>query len=193
MMPASRAAPSTSPFMALPSMTRSRVSLRMMTLPSATATRSVCGLAETSTMRASPRWSMWLSLGSGFAFVLPAPREADFVRVAIVLLRRCRACIAPQQGTGRGGDVGLAHQALSDQEGRDADAGKAGEIGRRVDAALADDDSVARHQRSEALADVERSLEGAQVAVVDANQARAQPQGPLKLIFLMNFNKNVHA
>ena len=32
----------------------------------------------------------------------------------------------------------------------------------------------------------------AQVAVVDADQARFQPQGALKFIFLMNFNKDVH-
>ena len=54
MMPAMRAAPSTSPFLALPSSTRSSVFAVITTRPSATATRSVAAFADTSTMRASP-------------------------------------------------------------------------------------------------------------------------------------------
>ena len=42
-------------------------------------------------------------------------------------------------------DIGLAHQAFADQEGRDADRGKPGEIGGRIEAALADHDALARN------------------------------------------------
>jgi hypothetical protein len=81
MMPAMRAAPSTSPFLALPETIRSSVALPMTTRPSATAARSVAALAETSTMRASPDASIWvraeppleaLSLEVLFLEVLPA-------------------------------------------------------------------------------------------------------------------------
>ena len=60
MMPAMRAAPSTSPFLALPETIRSSVALVMTTRPSATAMRSVAALAETSTIRASPDASIWV-------------------------------------------------------------------------------------------------------------------------------------
>jgi hypothetical protein len=62
MMPAMRAAPITSPFLALPAITRSRVLAVITTRPSATAMRCVTALAETSTMRASPLLARWVSL-----------------------------------------------------------------------------------------------------------------------------------
>ena len=85
-------------------------------------------LADTSTMRASPplpRWVRALALASRVT-----PR------------RRGRGASRAQQRAGGGRDVGLAHQALADQEGRDADAASRGEIGRREDAALADHDAI---------------------------------------------------
>src|SRR5437879_3967640 len=60
MMPAMRAVPSTSPFLALPERINSSVALLMITRPSAIAMRSVAGLADTSTIRASPLLSMWV-------------------------------------------------------------------------------------------------------------------------------------
>ena len=92
-------------------------------------TRSVAALAETSTMRASPRLAEMGELGGlchGYS------------------RRRRGHALARQQRAGRGRDVGLAHQAFADQEGRDADRREPGEIGRREDAALADDRPVAR-------------------------------------------------
>ncbi len=71
MMPAMRAAPSTSPFLALPLSTRSSVFRVITTRPSATAIRAVAGLAETSTMRASPRRPRWVSLPRAAMIVIP--------------------------------------------------------------------------------------------------------------------------
>ena len=63
MMPAMRAVPSTSPFLALPETISSSVALLMTTRPSATAMRSVAGFADTSTIRASPLASIWVRAG----------------------------------------------------------------------------------------------------------------------------------
>src|SRR5262249_10054880 len=75
-MPAMRAAPSTSPFLALPESTSASVFADIATRPCATATRSVAGLSDTSTMRASPPAEMWVSLRgviAGTAVALPLP------------------------------------------------------------------------------------------------------------------------
>src|SRR5579864_1270241 len=136
MMPAMRAAPSTSPFLALPLCTSLSVCGRMCTRPSATATRSVAGLAETSTMRASP----------------PAPRCVSFAeRRATALFDVGQRRARRQQGARRGRHVVLAHQTLADQERRDAGLGEPGNVLRREDAAFADDDAVARHEARQPL------------------------------------------
>src|SRR6185437_10481471 len=182
MMPASRAAPSTSPLRALPATTKSSVSRRMMTLPSATATRSVAFLAETSTMRAWPRGSIWvsslLSSSGGFGLRRTPPlaflagREAFLLPRAMASLRGGVA--SREQRTRGGGDVVLPHQAFADQEGRDAGAGEAGEVGRRIEPAFGNHDAIFGNARGEALADRKISLETAQIAVVDADQAGAE-------------------
>src|SRR3954470_24232263 len=135
MMPAIRAVPSTSPFLALPETISCKVALLMITRPSATATRSVAGLAETSTIRASPLLSIWVR-------VLP---ELDgFFGIALARSGSAGRC-APRQQRARGcGDVGLAHQAFADQEGRHAHAPQPRKVGRREDAAFADHQPVAR-------------------------------------------------
>src|SRR4029077_18770191 len=102
MMPARRAAPITSPFLALPSTTRSSVPLLMSTRPSATATRSVAGLPETSTMRASPLLPRCVSLRARATGLL---HGAD------------AAMLARDQRPRRRLDVVLAHQALAHEEG----------------------------------------------------------------------------
>src|SRR5438270_65222 len=97
MMPAMRAAPSTSPFLALPLITRSSVFTAMSTRPSATATRSVADLAETSTMRASPPLARWVRLRARATAYSAAPR-----------LRGSRASSA------RVGDlIGIIHEILA--------------------------------------------------------------------------------
>src|SRR5688572_19513158 len=60
--PAVRAMPRTSPFSTRPDLTSSAVPLLIETKPEAAARRAVSGFSPTSTMRALPRASKWLSL-----------------------------------------------------------------------------------------------------------------------------------
>src|SRR6185437_4533867 len=127
MMPASRAAPSTSPFAALPLRMRSSVAFFVTTRPSATARRPVVGLADTSTMCASPRPVIWLS------FLVVLVRAADFLSgfflaLAMALFRGMAAGGALKQGPRRRRNVVLLHQAFADQECRDADRRQSREI-----------------------------------------------------------------
>src|SRR5258708_16518763 len=114
MMPAMRAVPSTSPFLALPETISANVALLMTTRPSATAVRSVAGFADTSTIRASPLASMWVRAGPPLGLrAMGSTRRGGAGGV-----------VARQQRPGRRRHVGLAHQAFADQEGRHADAGQ---------------------------------------------------------------------
>src|SRR5690606_3670646 len=158
MMPAMRAAPSTSPFFASPARIVSSVSGFMMTAPSATAVRTVSALSPTSTMLASPDAPRWVSL----------------------LMSR-RDPLSEQRLRGKC-HVFLAHQAFADQEGRDVDARQAHAVVMSEDAALADDDLVLRDELCQPFRRFERDLEGAQVAVVDADERRGEGlERPLKL------------
>src|SRR4051812_5408537 len=138
MMPAMRAAPRTSPFLASPLSTRSSVLRVITTRPSATATRSVAAFADTSTMRASPRLLRWVS----------------FAIASFGCGHPCR--VTREQRFGRGGNIFLPHQAFADQECRDAHLFEPGEIGWREDATLADHDAIARDLRREALGRLKR-------------------------------------
>src|SRR5215467_5452442 len=175
MMPAMRAAPSTSPFLASPLSTRSSVAGVITTRPSATAMRSVAGFADTSTMRASPLWPRWVSLP------------------ATGLLRRAgKPLRAAEQGARRGRHVGLAHQALADQESAHADAGERVEIGGGEDPTLRYGDAACRNTRRKALAGRQRGLEGAQITVVDADEPRAQLERALELGVVVHFKQHIH-
>ena len=70
MMPAMRAAASTSPFLASPVSISASVAGAMATKPSARAVR-VAALSDTSTMRASPLSLRWVSLVMRFVRVSP--------------------------------------------------------------------------------------------------------------------------
>src|SRR5215475_4849308 len=176
MMPAMRAAPSTSPFLASPLSTRSSVAGVITTRPSATAMRSVAAFADTSTMRASPLLPRWLSLP------------------ATGLLRRAREPLrAAEQGTRRRLDVGLAHQALADQEGAHADARKRIEIGRGEDPAFRHRDALCRNSRRQPLGGRKRGLEGAQITIVDAEEPRAQLECALELGLVVHLQQHIHA
>src|ERR1700760_4014217 len=124
MMPAMRAVPSTSPFLASPRSTMSSVALLMTTRPSATAVRSVAGLAETSTMRASP--------------LLPRCVRPGFSATALSC--GAPAGIAPEQMAGGARDVVVPHQAFADEEGGDAGLCEPREIRRLRKPAFADRD-----------------------------------------------------
>ena len=161
MMPAMRAAPNTSPFFASPFMTRSSVAcditmrafgdgfalgrglVRHIDHPRC-AFLAEMGQLERSRVRSAflPRFGSlflfeWLS--GGFfarAMAYPAARMAAPRR---------------QKRAGRGRDIGRAHQAFADQEGRNADFRQPREIGGRVDPAFADDDAVCAEFSAPAL------------------------------------------
>src|SRR5690349_10119071 len=135
MMPAMRAAPSTSPFLASPLRTISSVEGCITTRPSATATRSVTALADTSTMRASPLEPRWVSFGAR----------------GIGLSGRCGAQCAGwgKEGAGRRCDVRLAHEAFANQQRADADPREPRHVGWGEDAAFSDDHAVSRDQAGE--------------------------------------------
>src|SRR5262249_12324409 len=152
--PAMRAVPSTSPFLALPERMSSSVAGLMTTRPSATASRSVAGLSETSTIRASPEAAMWGRAGLAFdvAFevalddALDIASALDGERAMSAHARGAGSVVAQQQRTRGSGHIGLPHQAFADQERRHADAFEAGEIGRCKDSAFADHKPIARDQ-----------------------------------------------
>src|ERR1700746_60607 len=113
MMPAMRAAPSTSPLFALPASTRSRVFAAITTRPSAMALRSLGVFADTSTMRAWPPRPRWLSLDAR----------------ATASLRGADPALLANERTRRGLDVAFAHEAFADEQGRNADRRQVVEIG----------------------------------------------------------------
>src|SRR6202030_3536631 len=177
MMPARRAVPSTSPFLALPLRTMSSVFACISTRPSAIATRAVAGLAETSTMWASPLVPIWLSFFAPRATGSPSRSERG---------------LAGEERPRRCSDIVLAHQTFADQEGRNTGLAEPQQIVGRENAALADDDPLGRHAARQPLAGGERRLEGFQIAVVDANEPRLQPQRAIELCLVMHFDKRVH-
>src|SRR4051812_22260131 len=152
MMPATRAVSSTSPFLAFPETIRSSVALLMTTRPSAVAIRSVAGLEDTSTIRASPLPSIWVSAGWSFAACF------DFLPAILPRPDRAGSGVAGEQGAGRSLHVALPHQAFADQEGRHADACKPRKVGGREDAAFADHQAVFRNQRRQRLARRQRGF-----------------------------------
>ena len=123
-MPAMRATPSTSPFLAPPLRISAAVAGCIDTRARAVAVRSVTGLAPTSTIAAWPRASKCeKSLLSG----------------------------ARQQRARRRRDVRLAHQALAHQEALCSSRGQAPQVGVAADAALGDQEAIGRHQRRQFL------------------------------------------
>src|SRR6185437_7171428 len=98
-----------------------------------------------------------------------------------------------QDGPGCGSHVGLPHQALADQESRDADSAKSGEVSRRIEPALGNDDAIAGNFRPQTFSDGEIRLEGMQVAVVDSDQARPDLQCTVEFAFVMDLNQNIHS
>src|SRR5262249_29945078 len=177
MMPAMRAAPSTSPFLASPLSTRSSVAGLITTRPSAIATRSVAAFADTSTMRASPLLPRWVSLPS---------RDTGLLRCAREPLRPA------EQGTRRDRDIRLAHQALANQEGVHPDGREVIEVGGGENSALRHRDAPGGNSRRKALRGRKRGLEGAQIAIVDAEEPRAQLDRALELGFIVPLKQHIH-
>src|SRR6267142_3455634 len=178
MMPAMRAAPSTSPFLASPLSTRSSVARAITTRPSATATRSVAAFADTSTMRASPLLPRWVSLPS---------RATGLLRCA------CEPLRPAEEGTCRGRNISLAHQALANEKRPHPDGRKIIKISGGEDPAFRHRDTPGGNSRRKALGGRKRGLEGAQIAVVDAHKTRAQLERALELGLVVHLEQHIHA
>ena len=103
------------------------------------------------------------------------------------------ACIAGEQRARCRRDIGLPHQAFADQEGRHADAFEPRKIRGRKNAALADHQAISGDQRRQRLAGRKRGLEGAQIAVVDADHRRTKFQRAIELGAVVDFDQHVHA
>ena len=151
MMPARRAVPRTSPFLASPARISASVSGSMThgALGDRGAARSPpCRRRRPCWRR--PMASRWVSSPMRLS-----PKQAE---------RRVAA-----------GDVRLPHQALADEEGADAGAADRRATSACVEMPLSPTTMRSRGiARRKLLAHRERDLEGAQVAVVDADQRRAE-------------------
>src|SRR6185295_5905840 len=105
---AMRATPSTSPFLAVPDATISSVAGSMRMKPDAVAVRWLSGLPPTSTMRAAPRSSKWVS----FSVII---HHSSMVRTLIFALAASLAVNpCPAQGLPDLGDASAA--TLSEQQ-----------------------------------------------------------------------------
>src|SRR5712671_2046579 len=178
MMPAMRAAPSTSPFLASPLSTRSSVEAVITTRPSAIATRSVAAFADTSTMRASPLLPRWVSLPS---------RATGLLRCA------CEPRRPAEEGTRRSRDVALAHQALANEKCPHADGRKIIKSSGAEDPAFRHRDTRGGNSRREPLSGRKRGLERAQIAIVDTEETRAQLERALELDLVVHLEQHIHA
>src|SRR5579885_151783 len=177
-MPAIRAVPSTSPFFAFPESTSSSVTGAITTLPSATATRSVAAFAETSTIRASPFLSRWVSVFSAIA-----------LSGAFCSFRLLFAC---EQDSGRKRHVRLAHQAFAHKKSAHTSGVHALDIGVREDAAFADEEMALRHPGGKALGGGESRLKCAKIAVVNPDKLGTELQCAIELDLVVHFDERVH-
>ena len=92
-----------------------------------------------------------------------------------------------------GAGVLAAHEGLADQEGVHAVLAHQPHVVRPEDAALGNHQAIGRYPLEQAEGGVERDLETAQVAVVDADQAIVQGQRPVQFGAIVDFDQDVHA
>jgi len=148
MMPASRAYPVRRPFWHYGNDQRPAVALLMTTRPSATAVRSVAGLAETSTIRASPLASMWVRAGLSVEDLRAMAQRVPVARAASGRASSARVAAA----------TSACRIRLSPTRMSTCRRAQAGEIGRREDAA-SPPSAVTRDQGRQCLAGRQRGLE----------------------------------
>ena len=86
-----------------------------------------------------------------------------------------------------------AHQGLADQEAVDAGAGHAGQVGRRVESALADENAPGRHHGGQPFRGRQIHLEGPQVPVVDADEPGVQAERPIQFRLVVDLDEDIHA
>ena len=96
-------------------------------------------------------------------------------------------------GTGRRGRLGRAHQRLPDEGGVKPDRPPADQRSRLAHARLADHQPVLRHKRSQSQAVLGVDREGAEVAVVQADEASVGGEGGLELALVVDLDQRLEA
>ena len=91
----------------------------------------------------------------------------------------CASGVITEKNFDGGGDVLGPHQRLADQDGPGAGAANQGDVVMRLDAALGHDKPIKRDQRGKLLRDFQSNVEGSQVPVVNAQDARAGLDGEI--------------
>ena len=140
------------------------------------------------------------AMGDGFL------RDVDHVggapvasRCVSLLIRRSAASGSIAAGRPRSrrrvalATSGVPHEALADQERLDPGAAQAQAIRVLDDAAFPHHDAIRRDLRDEAFADGERHLEGAQIAIVDADQLRVEAKRALQFGLVVDLGQDIHA
>ena len=152
-MPAIRAAPNTSPFLALPLRTMASVFAH-----------------DHAAFGDGDAFGRGLARDIDHAGFTAAAEMGEPVRRGTLHRSAAAARCARQQRARRSCHIVLPHQALADEEASNPDRGEARQIGRRKDSAFANDDRSARNQRRQPLAGGERGLECLEIAIVDADE-----------------------
>src|SRR3546814_20561661 len=93
----------------------------------------------------------------------------------------------------RGGEVGLAHQRLADQEAVDAVGRERIEIGAGRQTAFADKGGVFGCTRRKFDRSVKIDVERLEVTVVYADQARLELERAIELVAVVDLDQHVHA
>src|SRR3546814_606468 len=97
------------------------------------------------------------------------------------------------QRSRRGGEVGLAHQRLADQEAVDAVGRERIEIGAGRQTAFADKGGVFGCTRRKFDRSVKIDVERLEVTVVYADQARLELERAIELVAVVDLDQHVHA
>jgi hypothetical protein len=107
--------------------------------------------------------------------------------------QRASHCPAAQERSHLGAGVRRPNQRLADEHGVGPHGRQAGRIGRRMDAALGDQDRAGGDRGPQAGRGFQVHGKGVQVAVVDAHEAWRDPQGTLQLGLVVDLDQGVHA
>ena len=86
--------------------------------------------------------------------------------------------------------VGAAHERFADENGVGSGLAQAVYVGAAAYAALRYEEGVLRNERPQAAARIQGHGKVLQVAVIDADDARADSDGPPYFIFIMRFHQS---
>src|SRR5207249_8141102 len=93
----------------------------------------------------------------------------------------------------RGGGVGRKHQMRANEKGVETGGAKFDEILVRAQAGFADGDAMVRDAIDQFERSLDASRERLEVAIVDANDARACGQGPIEFSIRVHLDQRFHS